>query len=203
MDQASFCIVLRVPGMNCAALCDHCAIQFLPFSTQCSYTSILTQYGVIIEMIFFFYICTFCISFLSIGFECIWTILCDSVRILSLRCVDWSQYVCRQERKRLYQVSTVFGHSDSVATLCTFVISDELIFTVCIGQQQFHSTIRPLHIIQQSFHIDNKNKFISKNQFLCKVIFIFYDYHYIVITQLSLYLYEFESSAWILTTKLL
>lgn len=54
---------------------------------------------------FFFYICTFCISFLSIGFECILTILWDSVRILSLRCVDWSQYVCRQERKRLYQVS--------------------------------------------------------------------------------------------------
>lgn len=33
MDQASFCNVLRVPGMNYAALCDHCAIQFLPFST--------------------------------------------------------------------------------------------------------------------------------------------------------------------------
>lgn len=54
MDQATFCIVLRVPGMDCAALCDHCAIQFLPFSTWYSYTSILTQYGVIIETFFLY-----------------------------------------------------------------------------------------------------------------------------------------------------
>lgn len=68
---------------------------------------------------FFFYICTFCISFLSIGFECILTILWDSVRILSLRCVDWSQYVCRQERKRLYQVSIrSFWFSSHVMYFC-------------------------------------------------------------------------------------
>lgn len=103
MDQATFCIVLRVPGMDCATLCDHCAIQFLPFSTWYSYTSILTQYGVIIET--FFYICTFCITFLSIGFECILIILWDSLRILSLMCIYWSQDVCCQERKCLYQVS--------------------------------------------------------------------------------------------------
>lgn len=69
--------------------------------------------------IFFFYICTFCISFLSIGFECILTILWDSVRILSLRCVYWSQYVCRQERKRLYEVSILsFWFNSHVMYFC-------------------------------------------------------------------------------------
>lgn len=80
---------------------------------------------------FFFISVHFVYLFCPLGLSAFWQ-YCE----ILLESFHWGGFIGHSMcvvKKGNACIKSVFGHSDSVATLCTFVISDELIFTVCIG----------------------------------------------------------------------
>lgn len=130
MDQASFCIVLRVPGMNCCSLWSLCHSVSPILYIVLIYLNIDTVWSHH-RNIFFFISVHFVYLFCPLGLSAFWQ-YCE----ILLESFHWGAFIGHSMcvvKKGNACIKSVFGHSDSVATLCTFVISDELIFTVCIG----------------------------------------------------------------------